>query len=151
MLLEEFILLAKQSTYMGDGDKQPSSRNGSHDLGYHLGSWSYLDSYYGGTNFAGQEAVWFDQQPRWVMHYFGRVLEPSLIDGTRAGRVIKAALSDMYRNKGSFLGGTTFQHADGNYVDESTGTVEAFTGRETISVNGTIAYELHYHGGCVFD
>ncbi len=151
MSLEEFILLAKKATYIGGGEPQSSSRTGSRDLGHTSGRWSYLDSYFGGTSFAGQETVWFDNQPCWAMNYFGRVLAPDLIDGTRAGRIIKAALSDMYINKHRFLGGTTFQHADGFYVDISAGTVEAFTGHETISVDGVIAYELYYQGGCVFD
>ncbi|ASY62409.1 hypothetical protein SJ05684_c09500 [Sinorhizobium sojae CCBAU 05684] len=36
---------------------------GSHDLAHERGSWRYLYSYFGGTDFAGQETVWHDGEP----------------------------------------------------------------------------------------
>ena len=90
--LNDFIVVAKAETYVGDGKRLPSCRSGSHDIGYASGRWRYLDSYFGGTDFAGQELVWHDDQPVWAMNYFGHIIEPDLIDGTRAGMVIKAAL-----------------------------------------------------------
>lgn len=46
--LNAFIVRAKAATYVGQGERSLSYRPGSHDLQYHEGSYSYLDSYFGG-------------------------------------------------------------------------------------------------------
>ncbi|MGO8264243.1 DUF5680 domain-containing protein, partial [Rhizobium ruizarguesonis] len=85
----------------------PPCRPGSHYIGYERCYWRYLDSYFGGTDFAGQEVVLLADEPVWAMNYFGCVIAPDLIDGAAAGTVIKTALSAMYR-EGRFLGGMEF-------------------------------------------
>lgn len=102
--LDRFIVLAKRQTYVGDGVKAAPSRTGSHDLSFADGDWSYRDSYFGGTDFLGQETVWLRDKPVWAMNYYGYVLRPELIDASRAGATIKAALSAVYA-EGRFLGG----------------------------------------------
>lgn len=101
--LDSFIVEAKAATYVGGGRTAPACRTGSHDVAYRRGPWRYLDSYFGGTDFAGQEVVWLSDEPVWAMNYFGRIVEHSLIDGERAGIVIKAALSKMYADHRRFL------------------------------------------------
>jgi hypothetical protein len=146
--LEQFIVAAKAATYVGDGRKLASSRPGSHDLGFDDGEWRYLDSYFGGTDFLGQETVCLRDEPVWSMLYYGYITRPDLIDGARAGATIKAALSAMYR-EGRFLGGWEWTGSHGTYRDSSTGDVAHFRGRETITVNGIEAYALDYAGGLV--
>ncbi len=147
--LNDFIVAAKAETYVGDGKRLPSCRSGSHDIGYASGRWRYLDSYFGGTDFAGQELVWHDDQPVWAMNYFGHIIEPDLIDGTRAGMVIKAALLRLYLDEKRFLGGFEFEHAYGRYIDHSSGSCNHFTGHEAIMVKDRKAYELDYRGGLI--
>ncbi|PKA41068.1 hypothetical protein CWR43_22805 [Rhizobium sullae] len=147
--LNSFIVEAKANTYVGGGKTLGACRAGSHDIGYERGDWRYLDSYFGGTDFAGQEVVWLSGEPIWVMNYFGRIVEPSLIDGQKAGVVIKAALSTMYAEHQRFLGGMEFEHAFGFYADDSTGDCDHFSGRETIIVEERRAYELDYRGGLI--
>jgi Domain of unknown function (DUF5680) len=146
--LTGFIVKAKRATYAGDGAKAEPSRRGSHDMTFADGSWSYRDSYFGGTDFLGQEAVWFNGETVWAMSYYGYVLRPDLIDGWRAGQTIKAALSAMYR-EGRFLGGFERTGPHGRYVDRSEGDVAHFRGREVIIVEGVEAYALDYFGGLV--
>ncbi len=74
-----FIVRAKAAAYVGQGPKSLSYRPGSHDLQFHDGDFSYLDSYFGGTDFIGQEVVYFRGKPVWAMNYYGRILEPALI------------------------------------------------------------------------
>ncbi len=61
--LEDFIVAAKAACYAGDGAPAEPSRPGAHDLCHRAGPWSYRDSYFGGTDFAGQEVVWRDDVP----------------------------------------------------------------------------------------
>lgn len=148
--LNAFIVKAKAATYVGDGAPGASSRPASHDLSFQDGEWSYLDSYFGGSDFIGQEAVYCKGQPVWAMNYYGRLLHPEQITAAEAGQTIKASLSAMYK-AGRFLGG--FQHTVGNrtYTDTSTGDVTCFTGQEWITQNGLRVYELVYHGGLIKD
>ncbi|EPE98873.1 DUF5680 domain-containing protein [Rhizobium grahamii] len=147
--LNRFIVEAKARTYVGGGPPAPACRTRSHDMGYQREQWRYLDSYFGGADFAGQEVVWRDGEPVWAMNYFGRIIEHSLIDGERAGTVIKAALSKMYAEYRRFLGGMEFEHAFGFYADQNTGDCSHFSGREVIVVNERRAYELDYRGGLI--
>jgi hypothetical protein len=82
------------------------------------------------------------------MNYYGYNLRPDLLTAAEAGRMIKESLSRMYQ-EGRFLGGFTYSCGQLTYTDASVGTVERFTGREQISRNGEVAYELVYHGGMV--
>jgi hypothetical protein len=146
--LNSFIVRAKAATYVGGGDHVPSCRPDSHDLKFSENDWSYLDSYFGGRDFIGEEVVYFTGRPVWAMNYYGRILRDDLISPVQAGEVIKASLSRMYL-EGRFLGG--FAHTEGEftYLDTSEGDCSNFAGKEIISCNGITAYELVYHGGLI--
>ncbi|MBN1583302.1 MAG: hypothetical protein JXA89_21510 [Anaerolineae bacterium] len=146
--LNDFIVHAKAATYVGDGVPSPSCRLGSHDLCYHEDEFDYLDSYFGGSDFIGQEVVYYHGQPVWAMNYYGRILAPSLIQAAEAGQIIKESLSAMYR-LGRFLGGFEHVTENGVYHDTSKGDVTSFTGREWIARQGTEVYALVYHGGLI--
>ncbi|MGJ8528169.1 DUF5680 domain-containing protein [Maritalea sp.] len=148
MELEQFIVEAKARTYVSGGKTSASSRSNSHDLRYENGEWSYLDSYFGGTDFVGQEAVWCNGEPLWSMCYYGQILKAGLIDAERAGETILAALSEMYA-QGRFLGGFKWSGPHGDYVDSSVGDVSSFEGKEVIIVGDDIAYQLRYFGGLI--
>ena len=146
--LNTFIVRAKGATYVGGGTKSLSRRPGSHDLEFQDGAFAYLDTYFGGADFIGQEAVWFEGQPVWAMNYYGRILEPSLITAAEAGQMIQKSLSALYQ-QGRFLGG--FEHTldQDTYVDTNEGDTASFTGKEWITRNGVRVYELVYHGGLI--
>ena len=146
--LQDFIVLAKAATYVGGGDKSLSRRPGSHDLEFHEGAFAYLDSYFGGADFIGQEAVYFEGRPVWAMNYYGRILEPALIAATEAGQIIQKSLSALYQ-QGRFLGGFEHTTDKGIYTDTNEGDVTSFTGREWIARGDVKVYDLVYHGGLI--
>ncbi len=146
--LLSFIVHAKAATYVGGGAKIASCRPGSHDLKFVEGDWTYLDSYFGGTDFIGEETVWYMGEPVWAMNYYGYILKPGLITPAQAGHMIKASLSRMY-SEGRFLGGFQYREDDFTYYDTSEGEFSHFTGREWIQREGVKAYELVYHGGLI--
>ena len=148
--LHSFIVRAKAATYVGGGAKISSCRPASHDLQFVDGDWAYLDSYFGGTNFIGEETVWYAGNPVWAMNYYGYILKPELITPAQAGHMIKASLSRMY-TLNRFLGGFQYSEGDFAYFDTSEGEFTCFTGREWIQHNGIKAYELVYHGGLIID
>jgi hypothetical protein len=148
--LTAFIVRAKAATYVGGGVHSPACRPASHDLQFSEGAFAYLDSYFGGADFIGEEVVYHAGQPVWAMNYYGRILESALISPAEAGQAIQASLSRMYQ-QGRFLGG--FEHATpwGTYIDTSRGEVTSFTGQEWIMREGVRVYELVYHGGLIKD
>jgi hypothetical protein len=146
--LEAFIVRAKAATYVGDGAPRPPCRLGAHDIRHEDGGWIYLDSYFGGTDFLGQEVVWQTGTPVWAMNYYGRILRPDRIDAATAGRVIKQALAALYR-EGRFLGGWTFSVGPHVYTDRSKGSFVSFEGHEVIEMDREPVYRLDYHGGLI--
>lgn len=148
--LNAFIVRAKAATYVGDGEHVSPCRTGSHDLGFVEDRWAYHDSYFGGSDFIGEEVVYFEDRPVWAMNYYGRILRNDLITAAQAGQMIKVSLSRMYE-QGRFLGG--FEHAEGDltYMDASEGDVNCFHGHELIRRGQEPAYELDYHGGLIKD
>jgi hypothetical protein len=148
--LHAFIIRAKAATYVGSGAHSTSSRPGSHDLQYSEGDWLYIDSYFGGTDFIGEEAVFFGGKPIWAMNYYGYILRPELISAAQAGQMIKNSLARMYA-EGRFLGGFRHNEGDLTYIDTSQGDFSRFHGQEWIERTGVKAYELVYHGGLIKD
>ena len=146
--LHEFILHAKTATYVGRGQKLLPYRLGSHDLQYFEGDWAYHDSYLGENDFIGEEAVYFLNKIVWAMNYFGRILNSDQITSAKAGEIIQQSLTRMYA-EGRFLGNFTFSSGDFVYQDTNEGSLEFFTGKEWITRNGLIVYDLVYHGGLI--
>jgi len=146
--LTAFIVRAKAATYVGGGTHSPACRTGSHDLQFREGDFAYLDSYFGGADFIGQEVVYFGDRPVWAMNYYGRILEPARITPAEAGQVIKASLSQMYQ-EGRFLGGFEHETPWGVYMDTSQGDAASFTGQEWIVRENVTVYGLVYHGGLI--
>lgn len=146
--LINFILLAKQATYVGEGKKLLPYRLGSHDLQFFKDDWAYHDSYLGESDFIGEEIVYHNAKVVWGMNYYGRIVHPEKITSAQAGAIIQQSLSKMYQS-GRFLGG--FQHTIGefSYTDTNDGDPLYFTGREWISLNDEMVYQLVYHGGLV--
>ncbi len=148
--LNDFIVRAKASTYVGDGSRTESCRPESHDYRFTHGKWSYLDSSFGTRDFLGQEVVFLAGKPVWSMNYYGRILRDDLITPVQVGQVIKASLSKMYK-EGRFLRGFENSHEEFTYTDTTGGTVTSFRGQECIYKDGKLAYELVYHGGLIKD
>ena len=147
--LETFIVEAKANTYVGGSADAGPSRPGSHDLEYARGDWRYRDSYFGGSDFLGEEVVWHRGVPVWAMNYYGWISDPAAITAETAGRVIRTALSAMY-SEVRFLGGFHTEVDGWVYHDHSAGDLTHFHGRERISrPDGPEVYALLYHGGLI--
>lgn len=96
----------------------------------------------------GQETVWYRRVPVWAMNYCGWILRDDLLTAAQGARVIRSALTEMYK-EGRFLGGFVHHLDDVVYRDTSQGDVTRFAGSETIAVQEVVAYRLDYHGGRV--
>ena len=62
-MIENFLIEAKKQTYANENaPKIDSSRLNSKDYEYKKGNMIYHDTYFGGTNFIGEEVVYIDNQ-----------------------------------------------------------------------------------------
>jgi Domain of unknown function (DUF5680) len=82
------------------------------------------------------------------MIYYGYILRPDLIDGDRAAQTLRAALSTETA-QGRLLDNFEWYGPHGHFRISSVGTIDHFKGRETVTVDGTLAYALDYLGGLI--
>ena len=138
-----FLIRAKQATYAGKGAETSSSRIGSHDLVYREDDLMYYDTYLGGEQFAGEEALWISDKPYWSMNYMGRVTGSPF-----SGDFLKEALLHVPEDM-PFRGPEEYVNGDYAYSCSAEGNPDWFQGKETIRYRGNQIYECFYHGGMI--
>ncbi|WP_297421054.1 DUF5680 domain-containing protein [Clostridium sp.] len=141
--LIDFLCRAKKSTYAGKGPESKSSRPNSHDLEYVDGNLKYIDTYLGGRNFSGEEALWKDNIPFWSMNYIGRVLDDKF-----SGSFLKEALS-LVTKENPYRGPIIYQNGQHKYHCIVNGEFNWFQGHEEIYFDNIKVYECIFHGGLI--
>ncbi len=137
----EFLIKAKKSTYAGKGNETVSTRPNSHDLIYQEDNYMYYDTYLGGEQFSGEEALWIDNIPFWSMNYMGRVIGDNF-----SGDFLKEALLLVPYDK-PYRGLESYQNGDYSYKCNVNGTFDWFQGYEEIFYQDNKIYECYFHGG----
>lgn len=141
--LIEFRLKANVNTYAGFMNEVDATRPASHDFRYKEGDYMYHDTYLGGEEFAGEEAVWRKGVAVWAMNYIGRVL-----DDRFSGDFLKEALRAADK-KMPYRGPEIYQSGEYTYRCKVTGDFTWFQGFEEIYLNDVKVYECVFHGGKV--
>jgi len=141
--LIDFLCRAKGATYAANGTTIASSRPSSHDYQYTEGDCTYLDSYFGGEKFVGEEVLYHQEIPIFSMNYSGRVLG----DGF-SGDFLKEVLL-LVPKEYPFRGPFVHQNGDFSYHCIVNGDVEWFQGYEEIFLLKDKVYECFYHGGSI--
>ena len=136
-----FRLEANVNTYAAFMNEVDATRPQSHDFRYENGSYLYHDTYVGGEQFAGEEAIWRDGVAVYAMNYLGRVLDDSF-----SGNFLKEALRSADR-KMPYRGPEYYQAGEYTYRCRVTGDFCWFQGCEEIYRNETKVYECVFHGG----
>lgn len=139
--LIEFRLEANVNTYAAFAPEVDSTRLDSHDFRYEKGDFTYHDTYVGGEQFAGQEAVWKNGKSVYAMNYAGRVLDQKF-----SGNFLKEALRAADKTL-PFRGPEFYESGEYIYKTTVTGDINWFQGYEEISCGDTKVYECYYHGG----
>ncbi|MBN2738879.1 MAG: helix-turn-helix transcriptional regulator [Spirochaetales bacterium] len=139
--IKVFLRKAKKNTYAAHGAEIPSSRAHSHDLSFKEDPYHYLDCYFGGEKFAGQEILYVNNKPYWSMNYLGRTLDQNF-----SGDFLKEALMLVNEQK-PFRGPDFHQKGSFFYRCMINGTFDWFKGEEEIFFETTKVYECVFHGG----
>lgn len=139
--LIEFRLEANVNTYAAYMNETASTRLDSHDFSYSNGPYTYHDTYVGGEQFGGEEAVWLDGKAQYAMNYFGRVLGQQF-----SGDFLKEALRNANYEM-PYRGPEYYQSGEYTYKCSVAGDISWFQGYEEIYWNTEKVYECYFHGG----
>ena len=139
--LIDFRLEANKNTYAGFMNETDSTRLDSHDFQYEKGSYVYHDTYVGGEQFAGEEAIWKNGKSVYAMNYLGRVLSNSF-----SGNFLKEVLRNADHNM-PYRGLEYYQSGEYLYKCKVSGDFSWFQGYEEIFCRGEKVYECFFHGG----
>lgn len=141
--LVEFIVKAKKSTYAAKKGKIETNRIDSHTYVFEESKYKYLDSFFGTSDFSGQEVVYENDKVVWSMNYYGNVLHSNF-----SGDFLKAALLQIDITA-PYRGPTYFKKGEYTYICNVLGNVNSFKGNEDIYYQSTKIYECIFHGGLV--
>lgn len=136
-----FRLEANVNTYAAYANETESTRLDSHDFTYSNGSYTYHDTYIGGEQFAGEEAIWYEGKVQYAMNYVGRVIGQQF-----SGDFLKEALRNADR-KMPYRGPEYYQAGEYIYKCNVVGDFSWFQGYEEIYCNNEKVYECYFHGG----
>lgn len=139
--LIDFRLEANLNTYAAYMNEISATRLDSHDYKYSNGPYTYYDTYVGGEQFAGEEAIWLDGEIQYSMNYMGRVLDQRF-----SGDFLKEALRKADKDM-PYRGPEYYQSGEYTYKCGVTGDFRWFQGYEEIYCNNTRVYECYFHGG----
>lgn len=149
--LHNFLIEAKKETYANENvEKVKSTRRGSHDYEYTKDNWTYHDTYFGGTDFQGQEVVYQQEDtPIWGMIYYGKTLDESLSEEAM-DKALRPALMQVGQDDViPVRGPKEFENQGYQYTFKVTGDLTSFEGEETIEKEENKVYTLKCHGGII--
>lgn len=137
----DFRLKANVNTYAAFMNEVDSTRLDSHDFRYEEGQYVYHDTYVGGEQFAGEEAIWKEGKAVYAMNYLGRVLGENF-SGNFLKKALRQATHDM-----PYRGPEFYQSGEYIYKCKVTGDFHWYQGYEEIYCNNEKVYECYFHGG----
>ena len=111
---------------------------------------TYHDTYFGGTNFMGEEVVYQENDtPIWGMNYYGRTLNQNLseeaIDNALRPALMKVGEGDNLPVRGP----KEYINGEYLYTFDVSGELNNFEGIETIYKGKEKIYVLKCHGGTI--
>lgn len=145
----EFLVKAKKATYAtGEAAKKIIENDKSTTLVFEEGDFKYHDNYFGGEPFGGREIVFFQNEPIYIMTYYGSVNE-SVSDFKVVYGILQKALLLIPENY-PFRGPDEYSESGFTYKNSYTGEIDSFFGDENISsADGKEIYRAKYIGGYV--
>src|SRR3989344_4031858 len=148
MELSKFLVKAKIATYASVGEaNERTLEDGAKELTFEDGTFKYRDRYYGFNPFIGQEVIFQNEKIVWSMNYYGKIISLT-VSAKQIYEFLKSAMRQIKEDR-PFRGPNNFKSGDFEYIDESTGDVNDFSGTERILFKGQENYILIYHGGTV--
>lgn len=148
-ILNTFLREANLSTYANeDVKKVVSLRPGSKDYHFEKDGLVYHDTYFGSTNFIGEEVVYKNDLPIWGMNYYGFTLTNE-INENLFDSILRPALMSGSGDNIPVRGPKEFINGEWKYTFNTNGDLKNFVGVEEISKNNEVVCRLWCHGGFI--
>lgn len=142
--LLEFLIKAKGDGYASGETTTQKEDDGSSSTRCGIGDLKFHDNWFGGEPFGGREVVFYKDKPYWMMVYFGE----EFANDEKAILTLRKALSKM-PDEMPVRGPRILENGEYSYKNNWEGNIEKFSGEESISKNGQIAFRTKYIGGLV--
>ena len=145
----EFLIKAKTNGYAsGESSVKIKEYDSSKTITFSEGKYKYHDNYFGGEPYGGREVVFIQGKPFWMMVYYGRVFENKNISVKEIYSFLQKALKTIPA-EAPYRGDRIYEEYNFFYMNLWAGTIENFSGKETLSHKGLQVYEASYLGGLV--
>lgn len=146
-LLKQFLIKSNIAGYAsGEEKKWKNESDGSTSINYVDGIWRFHDNFFGGEPYGGRLVVFKNNNPYWIMVYYGWVDKKANTD--EVYKVLRIALKNM-PEAAPFRGPKEIKQNNYTYRNSWTGDIERYTGEEQITQNGKLCYKANYMGGLV--
>lgn len=145
---KRFLIKAKKNTYALSGEREEKVlADGARELIYKSKDFFYRDRYYGSDPFVGEEVVFLNDEPFWVMNYAGRCFK-KIIPKNEVYSFLKKCLRKVTVDS-PFRGPSEYHSGDYIYKNKTKGEISNFYGEESVYYKNKRIYGLKYHGGLV--
>ncbi len=147
--LKKFLKIAKKNTYASKtAEKTKSQRLCSSDYEYSEGDFMYHDTYFGGTNFIGEEIVYENNKPIWGMNYNGYTLDEKISEA-EIDKSLRGALKQFDTDIIPVRGPKLYKIDNLEYRNKVEGDLNKFEGREEIFKDKKLIYYAVFSGGLI--
>ncbi|MFA6585556.1 MAG: DUF5680 domain-containing protein [Candidatus Paceibacterota bacterium] len=147
--LSSFLKVAKKNTYASESAKKvESQRLKSKDYEYSEGNFLYHDTYFGGTNFIGEEIVYENDNPVWGMNYNGYVLDKNVTE-VEIDKSLRGALKQDSGDLIPVRGPKYYKVENLEYKNKIEGDLTKFEGKEEVYKDNKLIYSALFHGGLI--
>jgi len=130
----------------GEEKKWIKEDDGSTSIPYVKGDWRSHDNFFGGEPYGGRIVVFYQNNPVWIMIYYGWVAEG--VDTDPVYTILRGALKQMPKES-PYRGPKEYKENDLTYTNTWQGDIERFSGEEQITQNTKTIYKANYMGGLV--
>lgn len=141
---------ASQSTYAsGDQSIKEVQSDKSTTIQFNdaeFEGYQFHDNYFGGEPYGGREVIFINNQPTWMMVYYGWVVEN--VEADNVYKILMSALRNSTIDM-PYRGPELFEDGEWKYINSVEGEFTRFSGNEKILHNGEVVYEAKYMGGLV--
>lgn len=148
-VLDAFLRAANLNTYANENIKKVSPlRPGSKDYHFEKDDLVYHDTYFGSTEFIGEEIVYKNGRCSWGMNYYGFTLDGKISENL-FDAILRPALMSGSGDNIPVRGPKEFVNGEWKYTFNVNGNLANFTGIEEILKDGKIVCRLYCHGGFI--
>lgn len=145
--LATFLIDSNRAGYAGGEEKKwTKETDGSTTIPYQKGDFRSRDNFFGGEPYGGSVVVLYKEKAVWMMVYYGFVAEG--ISANPIYEILKGALRQMPAHA-PFRGPEKYVHGDYTYTNAWEGSIERYSGEESIHQNGDLVYRANYRGGLI--